>query len=412
MKYKILSSAILCSISLTSLESAHAQSSITLYGVIDQGITYTNSAQIAVAGGHIQGANQVALSDGHVAGLSGSRWGVRGSEELGGGLKAIFVLENGFMANTGAFAQGGAEFGRQSYVGLSGDIGKVTIGRQYDPLVDFVQPLAAAGQWAGYMGAHPDDVDNLVNTNRLNNSIKYTTAAYRGFSAGAAYSVGGTAGHPTQNQIWALGAGYANTVIQVGVGYLNARNPNVSFYGNTPNRGSAAANNIGSAGSVATPESMPVYAGYASANTVEIIGAGAAYTFAPVTVGVVVTNTRFESLGSAGGPNPRGYTGSASFTNAELNFRMHLSQHLLLGAAFDFGNRSSVGGDGGAKYVQLDFGTDYLLSARTDVYALTVIQRASGHDSLGQPAVASITGFTPSATDKQIGVRLGIRHKF
>jgi predicted porin len=91
---------------------------------------------------------------------------------------------------------------------------------------------------------------------------------------------------------------------------------------------------------------------------------------------------------------------------------MHLSQRLLLGAAFDFGNRSSVGGDDGAKYVQLDFGTDYLLSARTDVYALTVIQRASGHDSLGQPAVASITGFTPSATDKQIGVRLGIRHKF
>ncbi|MFP3617304.1 porin, partial [Paraburkholderia sp. SIMBA_050] len=49
----------------------------------------------------------------------GSRWGLRGTEDLGGGLKAIFVLENGFSVGTGAAGQGGAMFGRQAYVGLS-----------------------------------------------------------------------------------------------------------------------------------------------------------------------------------------------------------------------------------------------------------------------------------------------------
>jgi predicted porin len=83
---------------------------------------------------------------------------------------------------------------------------------------------------------------------------------------------------------------------------------------------------------------------------------------------------------------------------------------LLLGAAFDYTKRNSI--DGGARYLQLDFGTIYSLSKRTDVYALTVLQRASGVDSLGQQAVASISGFSPSTTGHQIGARIGIRHKF
>jgi predicted porin len=62
--------------------------------------------------------------------------------------------------------------------------------------------------------------------------------------------------------------------------------------------------------------------------------------------------------------------------------------------------------------MQLDFALDYLLSKRTDVYLLAAVQRANGHDSLGQPAVAAISGFTPSATSKQVGLRIGLRHKF
>jgi predicted porin len=85
---------------------------------------------------------------------------------------------------------------------------------------------------------------------------------------------------------------------------------------------------------------------------------------------------------------------------------------LSTGVAFDYAQRNSVKGDGGAKYMQLDFALDYLLSKRTDVYALAAFQRATGNDSLGQPAVAGISGFTPSATSKQVGLRIGLRHKF
>jgi predicted porin len=175
----------------------YAQSSVTLYGIVDLGITYTNIAQTAKVGNKLAGGSQFALTDAHATGLSGSRWGLRGAEDLGGGMMAIFVLENGFMASTGALAQGGAEFGRQSYLGVSSNVGTITAGRQYDPLIDFVQPFSASGSWAGYMGAHPDDLDNLTNTNRI-----FTSAKYGGFSAGALYSFGGIAGNATQNQIW------------------------------------------------------------------------------------------------------------------------------------------------------------------------------------------------------------------
>jgi predicted porin len=400
-------------VNMACMSVAHAQSSVTLYGLVDLGVTYLNSAQTSRVGGQLNGRSLVAMTDGHATGLSGSRWGLRGVEDLGGGLQAVFVLENGFMANTGALAQGGAEFGRQAYVGIaSSKVATLTLGRQYDPLVENVQQFAASGNWGGYMSSHVGDVDNLSNTSRINNSIKLTVSPLNGVKAQALYSLGGVAGNQTQNQVWSLGASYAASSFSVGAGYLNARNPNVSFYGNTPNKGLASVNNIGSPGSATTPEVLPAYAGYASANTLQIIGLGASYTLGAATVSAVATNTRFKSMGSASGPDPLGYTGDATFNSAELSGRYFITPGLLAGAAFDYTQRSSVKGDGGAKYMQIDAGIDYFLSKRTDAYVLTVMQRATGRDSLGQAAVANISGFTASSTDKQIGVRVGLRHKF
>src|ERR1700737_4890274 len=101
--------------------AAHAQSSVTLYGLIDAGISWVSNSKGSKL---FQESNNAMNSD---------RWGLRGAEDLGGGLKAIFVLENGFSINNGALGQGGLEFGRQAYVGLSSDqYGTVTLGRQYD----------------------------------------------------------------------------------------------------------------------------------------------------------------------------------------------------------------------------------------------------------------------------------------
>ncbi|HEY4296678.1 MAG TPA: porin [Paraburkholderia sp.] len=391
---------------------AHGQSSVTLYGVIDAGLQYANNVQTAVPGGRPHGASQFALTDGNFTGLSGSRWGLRGAEDLGGGLKAIFVLENGFNINTGTLAQGGAEFGRQSYVGISSPYGSGVAGRMYDPYVDFVQPFGANANFAGFPGSHPNDFDNLNNSGRINNAIKFTTAKFGGLSAGVMYSLGGVAGNFTQNQIWGLGVGYEGGGLRVGAGYLNARDPNVSFYGNTPNKGGATVNNIGSFGSATSPQSNPVFAGYASAKTLQLAAIAAAYTISSTTVGLVLTDTRFEHLGSSAGPNPLGYTGNAEFVSAEINASVRVTPAWLIGAAFDYTRRNSVNDDGGARYLQIDLGTVYSLSKRTDLYAVVVAQHATGIDSLHQAAVANISGFGPSSTDKQLGARIGIRHKF
>jgi predicted porin len=262
------------------------------------------------------------------------------------------------------------------------------------------------------MGSHADDVDNLSNTNRINNAVKFTTSSYGGFQMAAMYSFGGVAGHAAQNQIWSMAGGYTGAAFAFGVGYLNARDPNVSFYGNTPNKGSAAANNIGSFGSTAQPQAYPVYAGYASASTLQIIGAGMSYTYGGAVVALAATNTRFDGLGSSSGPNPLGYTGSTAFTSIDLNARYRVTPALQFAMGFDYTARSSVKGDGGAKYLQMNAAVDYSLSKRTDVYVLAAAQRASGMDSLGQPAVASLAGFSPSATDNQLGLRLGAIHRF
>src|SRR5471032_3461610 len=127
---KIALSATTLALTLAGIQ-AHAQNSVTLYGIIDTGFTYTHNS-----GGS---ASQFGLSSGNE---SGSRWGLKGSEDLGGGLKTIFQLENGFNSTTGKLGQGGREFGRQAFAGLSGtNWGTVTLGRQYDPVADLVQQV-------------------------------------------------------------------------------------------------------------------------------------------------------------------------------------------------------------------------------------------------------------------------------
>lgn len=374
----------------------HAQSSVTLYGIIDEGINYNSNAG---------GQRLYSLTSG---GLQASRWGLRGAEDLGGGMKAIFVLENGFDLSSGRLGQGGLMFGRQAYVGLSGNAGKVTLGRQYDSVVDYVGWLATGDQWATSMGAHPGDLDNFNNSYRTNNTIKYTSANYAGLTFGGTYSLGGVAGNVTANQIWSLGAGYTNGPLTLGVGYLNARTP-------AANSGSMLGNNTAS--STPSPVTTPVYSGFVSANTYQVIGAGGAYTFGAATIGATYSNIKFMHLGAVAALNAGGYTGTATFNNAEINFRYQISPALLVGAAFDYTKGSDVSEangttNPGAKYYQTALGIDYFLSKRSDVYVSAVYQTASGTDSTGKSAVAAINAQTASSSNRQAFVRIGLRHKF
>lgn len=388
----------------------HAQSSVTIYGLIDQGVNYVNSAQ---TGGRGNGRSQVALSDGAV-GIGGSRWGLRGTEDLGGGLHAIFTLENGFNINTGALTQGGLMFGRQIFVGLdSSEYGQITFGRQYSIVSDFVAPVTEVGEIPGHMGANPDDLDDFGHSIRLNNTAKFKTVPIHGFTFGGMYGLGGVAGDFTRNQTWALAGSYKSGPLMAAVGYLNARDPNLSYFGTSGNSGPATTDNLGSLGSLTAAQSNPIYAGFASAGTLSILAGGAKYSFGSASIGASYSHVTFDHLGSPEtGPNPLHYAGTAIFNNGEVNASYQLTPTVSVNAAYSYTRKASVGEYGEATYHQFELSSAYLLSKRTKLYALAIYQKASGTDSLGQPAVASITQATPSATDKQVLVRLGILHTF
>ncbi len=373
---------------------ACAQAGVTLYGVIDEGITYNSNA-----GGH----HQVGLVSGVI---QASRFGLRGTEELGGGLKALFVLENGFDASSGKLGQGGLMFGRQAYVGVGGNFGTVTMGRQYDSVVDFVGPLNVGAQWGGFYNAHPGDMDNLNNSNRVNNAIKFRSVDFGGLSFGGVYSPGGVAGKPGRDQIWSRGAGYGSGPLKLGIGYLSVNNPNTSFYGT-----GVLANTTGSAPlHTLTNIGSPVLSGYASARAESVLAAGAAYSFGAATVGTTYSNTRFKDVGDlTSAPNPSGNRGTATFNNVELSFKYQASPAWVIGVAADYARASGIHD---ASYRQFVIGADYNLSKRTDVYAMAIYQKAAGVDSTGRRAVAAINGVRPSADDSQSVLRVGLRHKF
>jgi predicted porin len=153
--------------------AARAQSSVTLYGMVDILMDISNQGN----------GTLTRMTNG---GLAGSRIGLAGVEELGNGYKAIFKLENGFASNTGVIEQGGALFGRQAWVGLQGPQGSLTFGRQYAP--EFLAVSDYDAFFAGLGGSFWNFDRTLSNgtvqstlmtdiiTCRTNNSIVYSSA--------------------------------------------------------------------------------------------------------------------------------------------------------------------------------------------------------------------------------------------
>jgi predicted porin len=347
------------------------------------------------------GGRQIALTSGV---NNGSRFGLRGSEDLGGGLKAIFQLENGFDVSSGKFGQGGLLFGRQAFVGLSNDVGTLTLGRQYDSVVDYLGQFAASDQWGGNIGAHPGDLDNFNNTFRVNNSVKFRSATYRGLSVEGVYGLGGVAGDVSRNQAWSLGAGFSTGPFAVGVAYLNVRNPNLSFFGNSSQTPLTAAT---------ANATSPVYSGYLSARSYQTVGAGAAYTLGQATFSTTYSNIRFAGLGDlSSGPNPNHYSGSTSFNNAEVAVRYQVTPAWLLGAAYNYTNGRGANDIGSAVYQHGEVSAQYFVSLRTVLYVMAEYQHAAGTDSRNKPAVAAINQISASSSNSQTLIRIGMRHKF
>lgn len=150
-------------------------SSITLYGQIDEGLQYLNNA--AKDSGSVY---QVG------AGTATSYFGFRGIENLGDGLHVIWDLQGGFSANNGTSSQGPRLFGRQSYVGIEGKYGRLTIGRQYTMRFYATQPINVFG--TGAQGI--TTLDNGVANARADNAISYRVNLTKEFEVGVNYSLG------------------------------------------------------------------------------------------------------------------------------------------------------------------------------------------------------------------------------
>ena len=364
--------------------AAHAQSSVTLYGVLDDSIQYINNNNV---GGHNK--SSIGLAAGN---LQGNRWGMKGTEDLGGGLKAIFQLENGFSPNNGTLGQGGKMFGRQAFVGLQSDqFGTVTIGRQYDPVVDLVQAVTADNYW-GSTFTTPSDVDNNDNSSRTNNAVKYTSNVYSGFQFEGMYAFGGVAGSTGAGQTWSGAATYSNGPFSIAAGYIRMDNAYTAA--------SRAAGDPAGWNSTSDGTFNSINAPFASAKSIGIASVGAQYVIGPITTGLRYSNAQYKPDGNSSFSSTERYNVGAGFVNYQL------TPAALLGLGYTFTHGSGNGES--ASYNQVSLGGDYNLSKRTDVYLVGAWQKASGTG-----AVASVADYDSfSASDSQAIVSLGIRHKF
>jgi predicted porin len=364
--------------------AAHAQSSVTLYGVLDDSIQYINNNAV-------NGKNQSSI--GLAAGnLQGNRWGMKGTEDLGGGLKAIFQLENGFNPNNGKLGQGGREFGRQAYVGLQSDqFGTVTLGRQYDPVVDLVQAVTADNYW-GSTFTTPSDVDNNDNSSRTNNAVKFTSNTYSGFQFEAMYAFGGVAGSTGAGQTWSGAATYSNGPFSIAAGYIRMDNSNTAAARAAGDPAGWNSTSDGTFNSINSP--------FASAKSIGIASVAGQYVIGPVTAGIRYSNAQYKADSLSTFASTERYNVGAGFVNYQL------TPAALLGLGYTFTHGSGNGES--ASYNQISLGGDYNLSKRTDVYLVGAWQKASGTG-----AVASVADYDSfSASDSQAIVSLGIRHKF
>ena len=367
MKMKLFAAAV----AALAAGGAYAQSSVTLYGVADVGLEYNSKANAA-------GDNLFRMSSGN---QSGSRWGLRGVEDLGGGLKGVFVLESGFDLDNGTSAQGGRLFGRQAYVGLQSNFGSLLLGRQQTAFYDFgliYDPMAISSRY-GILA------QDAAFASRADNTVKYI-GKFGGLTASAFYSFNNNgneqAGAFRRGQEYGALVSYAAGPLSVGAAYDESHGstvgtPAVDASGQKVRRATVGANYaFGPA---------KVYAGYRWAKAFD----GAALPGGTSVNDGVLTTSTASNLYWLG----VGYQLTPAFS--------------LSGAAYYQDFRRTK-----ADPWQFVVTADYALSKRTDVY--TSLSYALNKDG----STLGVNGFNAGSTINvepgrdQFGAVVGLRHKF
>lgn len=376
MRLKYVAAAVLAASS-----SYAAAQSVTLYGIVDTGVEYVSHAG---SGGH--SLVRMPANTGELP----SRWGMHGDEDLGGGMHAVFMLENGFNMRAGDLNQGGRLFGRQAWVGVSSPYGALTLGRQYTMLywaladADIMGPdLYGAGS-----------LDNYLPNARSDNTIAYK-GTFHGLTLGATYS---------------FGRDSAGT-------------------GNSPGQGTCVGSVPGMATACREWSAMVKYDtpwfGAAASYDEQRGGAGAVASFSDGVAAIALTNAAdkdarvqlngYTKLGNfrlgGGWIGRRVVTNNATSPDARSNLfylgaSYQLSPFVVLdGEAYRIVNAQQ---DARATLGTLRF--TYLLSKRTAVYAQAAYLANSAHASYSVSSGGP--GATPPAGMGQLGANVGIRHSF
>lgn len=351
-------------------QTAHAQSSVTLYGIIDAGITYFSN---------LNGHGTFVANDGSI---QANRWGLRGQEDLGGGSKLIFVLENGFNLYSGTMVQSGVLFSRQAWIALSDPRhGTVSMGKQYDFFWDNLTQFAM-GQIAGQYAWHPGDFDHLAGTLHINNALKYTSPSFGGLSFGGLYAFPSQSVPAGTGRVIAFGARYANGPVTLGVAYTDTHDLGV----NAPTQaGTTLFPNLPGA-----PLTVP---------SVSSIGAGGSYRYGRSLTRLLFTDVHFRVRNDNG-----------SLVTYEGNEVFQVTPATTVMGGYWYSKLGSQ------KWQNATFLVDYALSKRTDVYTSATYLRATGGAAPvflgGGSAPVFVNGQYVSAGESSTAVRIGLRTLF
>ncbi|GAB7527392.1 porin [Paraburkholderia sp. 2C] len=335
---------------LAGLSCAHAQSSVSIGGIIDGGVTYVNNER----------GGATALFDSGI--LTPDMLTFKATEDLGGGNKAIFQLTSQFDLGSGALIPGAGQiFGRTAFVGLSNERwGTLTLGNQYDFMSDVLMaghydgaplfgglydyrqgPFAALGIPGNPTGSF--DFDRLAGATRVPSAIKYLSPQISGLTVGALYGLGGTPGSIAQNSTTSFGANYEDGPFAVGAAYVEVKYPQLD----NGNRG------------------------------IRNFGFGMHYAFRRVLAMLLYTNTKNTASGAQIDVYKSGFLWQVSGPWAwGVDYQYMKGNHVLEG------NEAQ----------QVTSALQYNFSKRTVVYLEASYQRAGGNgaqawlNGLGQPA--------------------------
>jgi len=356
---------------------ASAQSSVTLYGIVDTGIEYVS---------HASPNGSVVRMPG-VTGELPSRWGLRGSEDLGGGLAAIFQLESGFNIRGGDLGQGGRLFGRQAFVGVKGPYGTLSFGRQYTMTYYALLGSDILGPDIYGMGSFDAYIPNA----RTDNSVTYQVG-WQGLTFGAGYSFGrdsaGTGNSPGQGTCagqvpgqsvqcrdWSVMLKYDASNFGVAASYEEQRggtNAAANFFDGQ------ATSVFTSSGDKDTRTTLGAYYKYGAFKV------GGGWLGRRVSTSAVNTHSNLFYLGAAYSVTP------AWLVDAQV-YRIINSDHDTRGT-------------------MTTLRATYSLSVRTAVYAQAAYLFNSARAAYSVSGGGG--GTTPPAGEGQAGVMLGMRHTF